>query len=375
MHARELPKTLILLIALTTVAVVAVVAQPKPPSKTAEAALSRCWDFAVGEGKLLSASGAQVFVGSSGARVQSLSLDGKKLWATELGGEIASNMLVSDSGLFLVTSATTTDEVTSGGDTLRFLTKETGITGWAAKLPRADAYALGRGPDSVVVVTSKGVVESFDARTGGVKWRRELAEGFAGEPRFNQANAYAVSTSNQIFTVSLATGEVVSVKKLSFAPTVVGEIAGGIFTGDERGNLTSLGQGEKPEWNFKSGGRISAILETGDNLLAASNDNFVYFFTRRSGGIAWKKRMGDRVSQLAIIDGKFALLSGYEENGAHLIDLGSGKVAGQLVLREDEWPVARPIAADGTIILLTNNAVYGYRVGDCSEKQGRGPGK
>lgn len=356
------PKTFVLLIVLTIVAVATAVGQTV---STSEVTLSRCWDFPVEDGRTLTVSGANIFVGRGGAKVETMSLDGKRLWATELGGEIASNLLAGEGGVFLVTSVVNGESGKPTGGTLRYLSRETGITGWAAKLPEADSYSLGLGAESVVVVTGKGAIEAFDPKTGVQKWRRELAEGFVGEPRFNHENVYVASTAKQIFTVSLANGEIVAVKKLQFAPTAVGEITGDVFAGDERGNLTSLGNGAKAKWSFKSGGRISAIVEVGGNLLTASNDNFVYLVTGRNGGVAWKRRLDDRVSQISLIDGKFVLVSGYEERGAQLLDIGSGKVAGQLSLAEDEFAIARPVSSGGKVFMLTNTGVYGYSTGEC----------
>jgi len=332
---------------------------------SAEVTLSKCWGFSVADGQRLSARDAHIFVGGSGAKIETLSLDGNKLWTTELGGEIVSNMLAGDGGLLLVTSIIDADSKKLVGGTLRFLSKETGITAWTAKLPEADSFTLGLAGESVVAVTSRGAILAFDGKSGAAKWRRELAEGFVGEPRFNGANVYAASTANQVFTVALATGEIISVKKLKFAPTAIGEITGEVITGDERGNVTSLGKSEKVNWNFKSGGRISTILEVGDNLLAASNDNFVYLFTARNGGVEWKKRLENRASQIAVIDGRFALVSGYEEHGAMLIDINSGKIAGQLNLADNEFAVARPVSSNGKIFILTNNAVHAYSAADC----------
>lgn len=357
------PKTFVLIFVFATTA--AVTAFGQGVSAPGEVTLSRCWSFALDDGKALSVNGPHIFVGSGGGKVEALSLDGKKLWGTELGGEIASNLLAGDGGVFLMTSTVNGETGKSGGGTLRYLSKETGITGWTTKVPEADSYSLGTGADSVIAVTSHGVVLAFDPKTGAAKWRRELAEGFVGEPRFNHANVYLASTSKQVFTVSLTNGEVIGVKKLKFAPTAVAEITGDVFTGDERGNLSSLGVGERPKWNFKSGGKISAIVEVGAHLLAASNDNFVYFFTGRNGDVEWKRRLDDRVSQIGVIDSKFALISGYEEHGAMLIDLDSGKVAGRIDLADDEFAVARPVSASGTIFILTNNALYGYRSTPC----------
>lgn len=359
MHAGMFPKIFVLLAVLTAMTVGQAV------SKGGEVTLSKCWNVPVENGKTLSVDGTHIFVASSGAKVEALSLDGKKLWATELGGEIVSNLLVGGGGLLLGTSVVNADAGKVSGGTLRYLSRETGITGWTAQLPAAESYSIGLGADSVVVVTSKGAIEAFDAKTGVAKWRRELAEGFTGEPRFNHANVYVASTGKQIFTVSLASGEIVAVKKLQFAPTAVGEITGDVFTGDERGNVVSLGKSDKVNWNFKSGGKISAIVDVGGNLLAASNDNFVYLLTGKSGGVAWKRRLNERVSHIGVIDGKLALVSGYEEHGAMLIDISSGKIAGQLDLADDEFAVARPVSSNGKIFILTNSSLYGYSSNAC----------
>lgn len=369
MHARMFPKTFVLLIVLTIMAVWTAVGQTVANGSNRandEVTLSKCWSFPVEDGKMLTASGSRIFVGSNGAQVNALSPDGKKLWATELGGEVVSNLRASEGGVFLVTSVVNSESVRSGGGTLRFLSKETGITGWTARLSEAENYSLGLGADSVIAVTSKGAIESFDAKTGAQKWRRELAEGFVGEPRFNHTNVYVASTAKQVFTVSLDRGEIVSVRKLQFEPTAVGEITGDVFTGDDRGNVASLGKSEKVNWNFKSGGKISAIVEVGGNLLAASNDNFVYLFSSRNGDVAWKKRLNERISQIGVIDGKFALVSGYEEHAAHLIDLDSGKLVGQLNLADDEFAIARPMFSNGKILILTNGAVHAYSSASCS---------
>lgn len=365
MRSGTLPKTFVLLIVLTAMTVGQAVVT-MPGGSGGEVTLSKCWDFVIEDGRTLTVSGSQIFVGSGGARVEALDANGKKLWATELGGEIASNLLAADGGLFLITTAVNAESDKSGSGTLRYLSKETGITGWTAKLPKAESYSLGVGADSVIAVTSNGAIEAFDLKTGVRGWRRELAEGFVGEPRFNHVNVYVASTAKQIFTVALASGEIVAVKKLEFLPTAVGEITGNVFTGDERGNVTSFGKSAKANWTFKSGGKISAIVEVGGSLLAASNDNFVYFFAGRNGGVAWKMRLENRIAQIGVIDSKFALVSGYEEHAAHLIDLNTGKMVAQLNLADNEFSVSRPASSNGKIFMLTGNAVYAYSSANCS---------
>ncbi|MFN0138544.1 MAG: PQQ-binding-like beta-propeller repeat protein [Pyrinomonadaceae bacterium] len=369
MYSVRYPKTIALAFVLAITAVLPAFAQTSvdgSKGSNGEVTLSKCWSFPVDDGRTVAADATHVIVGGGGAKVEAFSVDGKKLWATELGGEIASNVLVGNGGVFLVTTSLNADSG-KGGGTVRFLSLETGITLWSVKLPDAESYSLGLGTDSVIAITSRGAIEAFDAKTGAAKWRRELAEGFVGEPRFNHTNVYVASSAKQVFTVSLVSGEIIAVKKMQFAPTAVGEITGDVFTGDERGNVTSLGRRDKANWNFKSGGKISAIVEVGGNLLAASNDNFVYLFSGRSGNIAWKKRLNERVSQIGVIGDKFALVSGYEEHGAHLIDINSGKTVGQLNLGDDEFAVARPVSSNARVFILTNGAIHGFGVGNiCS---------
>ena len=93
------------------------------------------------------------------------------------------------------------------------------------------------------------------------------------------------TTAKQLFSVSLATGEIDSMRKMSYGVTALVETPSGeIIAGDERGNVSSLVNGNaKPYWKFKSGGEISAIFAVGEHLLVTSHDNFVYFLVSRNG--------------------------------------------------------------------------------------------
>src|SRR5207245_1415222 len=158
-----------------------------------------------------------------------------------------------------------------------------------------------------------GAVQSIDAKSGTVKWKREIAEGFASEPVFDGGKLIVATTAKQIFVVSLASGEIDSMRKVQYGITSLAEAATGeIIAGDDRGNVSSLINGtDKPYWKFKSGGEISAIFTVGDHLLITSHDNFVYFLVNRSGGLVWKKRLTGRVSQIATYTDRFALITSF----------------------------------------------------------------
>ncbi len=195
-----------------------------------EVDVTKCWSYPIGEeiGSGLVADGVRVYLGGSGGRIEALSPDGKKMWATELGGDIVSNLLPAEAGLFLVT-ARVSDETgkPASENLLRSLSKETGITNWTAKMPEASKYFIGNTPGVIILVSKSGVIQSIDSKTGAVKWKREIADGFASEPRFYADKLVVASSAKQVFVISLALGEIDSLRKLPFGVSAVGQTAVG----------------------------------------------------------------------------------------------------------------------------------------------------
>lgn len=333
---------------------------------------AKCWSYSTGQadGAGIASDGSRVFIGLGGAKVEAITSDGRKLWSTELGGSVSSNLLPLEGGLILATATSSGESGKPGGSVIRSLSKETGITNWTSKLPEADRHFLGGFNGAVIVVSTSGVIQSIDAGTGVLKWKRDIASGFVAEPVFNGGKVIAAAAGKQIFGVSMTTGEIESLRKSVFGVTALGETpAGALITGDERGNVTFFANGtDKINWKFKTGGEISGIVAVGENLLITSHDNFVYFLTGRNGNVAWKKRLPGRVSHIATTPGKFAISTSFEEHGAAVTDILSGKSAGQIALGVDESLVYDPVSANDLILMLTNQAVYAYSLNGCAAK-------
>ena len=185
---------------------------------------------------------------------------------------------------------------------LRGVSKETGITAWTVKLPDASLHFLGATNGALLVVSGSGSLQSIDPKTGIAKWKREIADGFALEPILAGDKMFLISTAKQLFTISLASGEIESMRKLSSGATaraIAETVTSSLVT--NAAVLISLENGEKDNWKFKTGGSISAILPVGDDLLVVSHDNFVYFLSARNGGLAWKKRLSARPFQIGTV--------------------------------------------------------------------------
>ena len=376
MHRTSFPKIPIFLSFCLFLLTAAGFGQIKPAG---EVAVAKCWAYTTGDdhGMGLASDGSRVFLGLGGGRAEALSLDGKKMWSSDLGGGIVSNILALESGLFLVTSTVSTDTDKTSSSVLRSLSKETGITNWTFKLPIADRHFIGGFNGSIVIVSNSGVIQSIDAKTGAANWKREIAEGFVAEPVITRVKVLVATTGNQIFGVAMSSGEIESLRKVPFGVTSMGETsASDLVAGDERGNLSSMTSGiEKVRWKFKSGGEISNIITFDDHLLVASHDNFVYFIASRNGGLVWKKRLSGRVSQLGNIFGEYVFVAGLEEHSAVFTDIASGKVAGQIQFGEDENLVVGPVFSSGVILLLTDKGAYLYSLNGCIANRDGGADK
>ena len=370
MHRILLRKVFLVLVLLP---LMSAVGQTK--SASAEITVTKCWAYSdLVSPRAIGLDANRLFVGGEEARLHAVSIDGKLIWTSDLGGEIGSNILSNDNALLVVTTSQTDSSPKSGN--LRSLSKETGITNWNVRLPDADRYFLGQQNGNTIVVAQSGVILSLESKTGAAKWKREIADGFVAEPVFSGGKVIVAARGKQIFSVMLDTGEISSMRKSLYAVTALGELPNGeIVAGDERGNLSTLNGSDKPVWRFKSGGEISRVFAFGSNILATSHDNFVYFLLASNGDVEWKRRLAGRIQQIANIDGRYAATMSLDDKAVILSDLATGKVAGQIVLNEGEVLTVQPVWANSKIVLVTNQGIYAYSLDGCAEKKEGGPDK
>ncbi len=374
MQRMAFPRFIINIIFALLLAGLAVFAQEKPVET--EIVATKCWAYEVQAGQGLASNGTRIFLATNEARVDAVSIDGRKLWSSELGGEIASNLLVTDSGVY-VASATTPTAEKAATASLRLLSLDTGITSQTIKLPDASQHFLHQSNGSLIVVSANGTIQSIDAKSGAARWKREIAERFVGEPYFGAERVIVASAAKQLFTILHSSGEIELMRKLPSQSTAAALTASGeTVIGDERGRVSLFLSDKDREhwWSYNSGASISSVRLLGNNILAASNDNFIYMLTPRSGGLAWKRRLAGRVTHIGILQNSLALVSSLEENGASFISLAGGKQLGQISLDEDEHLTANPSSASGLVFILTNNRLIAYSLNGCSPAKESGLG-
>lgn len=355
-----MPRTLLLESLISILAVAMTVASAHAqPKEAVEMDLSLCWTFPVETSvRRVAADRTRLYAALVEAKLAAHSFDGKRAWSSDLGGEVVSNILTTDSDLFVVT-ASMGESPTS---VLRTISLDTGIVAATQPLPVADRHFLFWVNRGLLVVSASGVVQMIDDK-GTVKWRREIASAFAGTPSIGADKLLVASTASQMFTINLAAGEIESVKKLPHDVTALGVTQTGlVVVGDERGNLTSFDQTGARNWRFRTGGRISGIFAANGHIFAMSHDNFIYCIDASNGSVTWKRRLAGRASHAAAINGAYLLTTSLDEHGATVTSSAGGKPAGQIVLDEDEFITADPVSAGGLLVIGTNDAIYGYSI-------------
>lgn len=341
-------------------------AQEKPSN---EVSITKCWSYSTGDdaGAELVSDASRVFIAFVGAKLEAVSGEGQKLWSADFGGDIASNLVIANTGLFVVTAAGADDAPKVS--TLRSLNPETGLTQWLAKLPQAERHFLDLANGSLIIISTNGVVQALDPANGGNKWQRQLAEGFVSRPVVTGDRLYLASTGKQLFVLKTATGEIDAMQKVPHAISAIAPGAGdSVVLGDERGNISSISAATgKTAWQFRTGGLVSSLFAVDGHVLVTSHDNFAYFLESRKGGLAWKRRLTGRVAQAIAIGEQYALTSAFEEHGATFADLSSGKIAGQIALGPEEIFVTTPVVTPNGIFGLTNLSVYRFALNGCAK--------
>lgn len=348
-----LPKALIfwLVIALAAGSIAAQV------DNNSEADVTRCWAIPIAAAvRRLTADGSRAYAALDGGRLISFSPDGKTTWSTELGGDISSTLLVTDTGLLLSTSSVGENEM----GILRAISRDTGIVAATAPLPEGARYYTFALNGSVLVASANGIVQMID-RQGVVKWRREVADAFAAVPVLGADRLFVASTGKQLFAIDPTTGEIDSVRKVKHDITALGATqAGMLLVGDERGGLTAFDRSGAAAWRFRTGGRVSGSFTANGYIFAMSHDNFVYCLDVGNGRVQWKQRLSGRISHAAAINGSYLFSTSLDEHGAAITGIATGKPAGRIILADDEFVTADPVIAGGILVIGTNDAVYGY---------------
>jgi len=320
----------------------------------------------------LAADSQLVFIGSVDGSIQAFDAAvSARVWRSELGGEIVSNIIPHETGVAVVSNSVQVGSSAPADSVIRLLGKQTGVPNWTARLPFSERYYLGNVTGAFVAVSREGAVISLDTQNGRVNWRTQPLGKISARPSFSQNGIGLGTADKQIYAVSPATGDVLFKGPADFIPTAIaGPTAETIVAGDERGTVASIRiRDGKSVWKFKSGAAVSFASVNKEGLFITSLDNFLYLISMYNGDVIWKRRLPGRALEGGLILDGFVLVLIYGENSAFLIETKKGKVVDQLPNNDNNLVSQIPVVVrDGKVAISAADSVSTYSLNGCEYK-------
>jgi len=299
----------------------------------------RSWDYKVTPNLTIVPvvdSSAVYFVDSENKLLAIDLTSAARIWSSELGGEVASNLLLSDTSILVATNS----QATEGGPTaktyLRSISRGTGVTEWRIELGSAENVWIGLYAGAIAAIGENGSMSGLSRSDGKVIWVRGLGSPITTPPLFGQKGIILGTGSKEIFDVAIIDGSSRKLWKSEHLPTALfTDNSGRLVVGDERGGVTAVSSDGKRSWIFRNGARISSVLLGGSDYLASSNDNFIYRLTR-GGNVKWKRRLPGRLAQAPLILDDVAVMSVSGGGGVFVLEVNKGRIIDRIATAEGQ---------------------------------------
>jgi len=329
----------------------------------------QCWQYPSTElnERGLTADNSAAYLSERGGRLEAISIyNGSRLWFSDLGGEIVSNVVVDDSAVFLATRSAANGNEPSKVS-LRSLSKGTGITNWVVEIPDGDAVFLGASKNQLTAVTASGFVSAFSLTNGVVRWTANVNSKIEVVPDFSDTEILVADANRDVLVISNDSGAVRSRTTAAYAPTALLLLENGRGAwGDERGNVVYFStESQKPIWKMKHGGAISDLLDLGNTVLVTSNDNFAYSLATYNGGVRWKKRQPDRIFRPGLLADELVVLSPRTGGATTVLDKDRGKPVESIAMNTDDVLVQSPVSSAERVLFPTVSGIHAYSLGGC----------
>ena len=323
-----------------------------------------CWTYKTEESVVsVDADLSKVYVAKDHARLEALSASGgERVWSTDLGGEVVSNLVAGNNQVFLVT------QNDSGGRVVRSVSSATGITNWTSNLGGSGSLFLGIVGKLLIAASSDGKIAAFETADGMKRWLKDLGSRLSANPLYYSGDLLVGTIDKRIRIFSPADGNEKLNIPTSGEPTALSADGEDIYWGDARGNLFAYNiEAEDYRWQLKYGGRITGIVNAEDGLIFASADNFIYMVSDRYGNLRWKRRLNNRISELTMWTPDYLLVLDASGENVDVVDQKKGRLISQISPPSQQQFTLLPGASGDHAMLVTPVSISSYRAGGCTQ--------
>ncbi len=218
-------------------------------------------------------------------------------WNIELGSKLESIPFLKKTDVLLLSS---NEENKTGKNQaiIRQIDSLTGVTDWITYLePFARFSLIQKGnAENITLISEKLNIRQIDSKNGKTLWSLDL-KGQIRTYTSTEDLLFILSTDDKLFQIRLVDGTIISEAKIRLKNiSNMSFKNGSLLLGTGKGVLYELSENSNTEKKlFRTGGKISSIINNGDDLLVVSDDNFIYYYSTEKEKVLWKKRLSGRV--------------------------------------------------------------------------------
>lgn len=329
---------------------------------------SKCWEFSRPGYEIAAASAISdgVLVSNSAGSLILLAKNGQQLWQSEGLGTLRSNIAANGRSVYMVSQVST-----KNGDAvvLRGLSLHTGLPILTLDVGgEGSKWRLLLFGNRIVASESNGRLLAIDVDARSRVWERP-----GGDPSINaefadQDTIGLATGAGDLLLVSVFNGKErgrvdllhgISAFYLSGDHTYLGNATGEIAAAQTAGSAA--------KWKFRTGGRITHILEAARSIFVGSNDNFLYSFEPTRGALQWKRRLSGRIAGVVPVLGTYLAVNALDAKDWDLIDARNGRNAGRIVSDGVDATRSSAFAFLNGMVISAPNAVSFYSFENCPE--------
>ncbi len=364
-------------------------AQADPPTFDLALPFKRCWSYETNgvKNNIASDNVKNVLFSVTGGKILALDFNsGKKIWETDLGGEIISEPVNTGSKDTIYVGVKTlsssgrnraeqpTDYTASGNIRvtviLRAIDENTGITKWRTAIlkdvPDTDGLSVFVEKEKIYVIGQNGRMSVLNESDGRILREGSLNLGSPVKYSDRQGKNFVILGENKIILADIETGKYVSHRetKTDLTAAYLSD-DDNLVLGDKKGELFSVGLNTKKiNWRLRFGAQISNISPTSAGLLITSFDNFIYLIAPESGRKIWKRRLDTRLTIRPFLVEEFILVLTLGSPKASVIELNSGKLINQIYLNGDNYFTDGPVSDKYLLAFPTAGGIFAFTNSD-----------
>ena len=288
--------------------------------------------------------------------------DGQLYWRSDMGGELSASPVADVSAIYVASETVgLPGEAQGSSGALRALGREGGVTQWMTPLVKPLRGSLTVSGDKLFAGGSDGRAYAFDKRTGGVFWSIPFTAPFSGQPVALNGRVYFGSEDGTLLALEESTGRLLwryRTKGAIRGPVAVAD--GIVFFGSGDGYVYAVNAEKgRLSWRKRTGAGVEAVALAGENLLAASLDNFAYLLNLK-GSMLWKRQLPGRISAQPLAVQESALFTPLSSPAAIVLGLRDGKQVNALPTGEEMTSSASPIVVGDAVILTTERGLLAF---------------